>query len=154
MSRYANLDYEYCGYDLSLEQNQDLLERGEIDLLTSVKWTEEMAARFDFSHRSIGTKSTVLTVKAGNTRIISGDEFIVFMRYVSSREDVCAKAMQLRERLVRMMGPEKTVQVIASIGISFYPQDGNTLDELYDSADHAMYKSKQRGKNAISLVDD
>jgi len=85
---------------------------------------------------------------------IGGDEFIVFMRYVSSREDVCAKAMQLRERLVRMMGPEKTVQVSASIGISFYPQDGNTLDELYDSADHAMYKSKQRGKNAISLVDD
>lgn len=85
---------------------------------------------------------------------IGGDEFIVFMRYVTSREDVIRKAEQLKNQMTRMVGPEKTVQVSGSIGISFYPNDGTTLEELYDKADQAMYKSKRSGKNAITLVEE
>lgn len=73
MSRYANVNYEYCGYENNQQENLDMLEKGEIDLVTSIKWTEEMARRFDFSERSIGTASTVLNVKAGNIDVISGD---------------------------------------------------------------------------------
>ncbi|HEA25505.1 MAG TPA: diguanylate cyclase, partial [Ectothiorhodospiraceae bacterium] len=34
-----------------------------------------------------------------------------------------------------------------SIGISFYPTDGETMDTLITKADDAMYKAKRAGKN-------
>ena len=34
-----------------------------------------------------------------------------------------------------------------SIGISLFPMDGITLDNLYAKADAALYQAKRRGKN-------
>ena len=39
------------------------------------------------------------------------------------------------------------IHVTASIGISVYPQDGESEKALMKSADSAMYRAKQRGKN-------
>lgn len=66
MAGYTDWQYEYVGYDKSWNDMLDMLERGEIDLLTSAQRTEERLARFDFSEQSIGTSSTILTVKAGD----------------------------------------------------------------------------------------
>jgi len=33
------------------------------------------------------------------------------------------------------------------MGICFYPDDGNDIENLLRSADSAMYKAKQEGKN-------
>ena len=35
----------------------------------------------------------------------------------------------------------------ASIGVSFYPEDGNSFEELVKMADSALYESKKSGKN-------
>lgn len=34
-----------------------------------------------------------------------------------------------------------------SIGISTYPEDGDTVEKLYSKADEALYQAKRRGKN-------
>lgn len=73
MARYENMEYTYLGYEKSLAESERMLERGEIDLLTAVKWNEDREKKFDFSSRNIGTASTQITVKAGNTDIISGN---------------------------------------------------------------------------------
>lgn len=73
MARYERLSYTYLAYDNTLAQCENMLERGEIDLLTAIKWNEERAKKFDFSSRSIGSASTQITVKAGNTAVIPGD---------------------------------------------------------------------------------
>ncbi|MCP4979892.1 MAG: diguanylate cyclase, partial [Gammaproteobacteria bacterium] len=39
------------------------------------------------------------------------------------------------------------VSVSASIGISLYPENGATAEELIRSADKAMYQIKHQGKN-------
>lgn len=39
--------------------------------------------------------------------------------------------------------------VTASVGAAVFPGDGNTFENLYKSADNALYVSKRRGK--ISL---
>ena len=41
--------------------------------------------------------------------------------------------------------------ITASIGISFYPQDGDDEKTLLKNADGAMYRAKQRGKNNIQF---
>lgn len=45
------------------------------------------------------------------------------------------------------------LQVSASIGVAFYPQDGVEADQLIRRADQAMYLAKQAGRNRIHLFD-
>lgn len=73
MSGYTYWKYEYIGYERGWGEMQEMLENGEIDLLTSVQKTEERERRFDFSAQPIGTSSAILTVKVGNTKYLSGE---------------------------------------------------------------------------------
>jgi diguanylate cyclase (GGDEF)-like protein len=41
-----------------------------------------------------------------------------------------------------------------SLGISFYPQDGTVLEELYRKADQALYVAKGIGKNTYCVFDE
>lgn len=68
LSRYSNLNFEYVGYDKSWDDMQEMLENGEIDMLTSMHYTNERAEKFDFS-TSIGYSTTIMTVRSNNTTI-------------------------------------------------------------------------------------
>ncbi len=72
ISQYSHLNFEYVGYDKSWEEMQDMLERGEIDVVTSARKTRERAEAFAFS-LPIERNSTVLSVQKENTQIRSGD---------------------------------------------------------------------------------
>ena len=72
MARYIDVDYEYVGYDKSWGEMQDMLENGEIDLLTSARKTPEREAKFDFS-RSIGSNECMMTVRNDNQSINEQD---------------------------------------------------------------------------------
>jgi diguanylate cyclase (GGDEF)-like protein len=43
------------------------------------------------------------------------------------------------------------VTVTVSIGIAGYPNQGHDLETVLERADHAMYASKNGGKNRITL---
>jgi diguanylate cyclase (GGDEF)-like protein len=45
------------------------------------------------------------------------------------------------------------VKSTVSIGIAGYPQDGTEIQELISKADKAMYKSKEDGKNRVSVFE-
>ncbi len=68
LSRYADLNFEYVGYDKSWDEMQEMLENGEIDMLTSMHYTGERARQYDFS-TYIGMSSTIMTVRNDNTTI-------------------------------------------------------------------------------------
>ena len=73
MAGYTNWQFEYVGYEKSWSEMQDMLENGEIDVLTSAQKTEERMERFDFSNESIGVSSAILTVKSGNNTYLLKD---------------------------------------------------------------------------------
>ncbi len=73
IGNYMNCVYEYTGYDRSYSDTLEMLERGEVDVVTSVSKTEERMEKFLFSDKPIGTNSTMFTVKAGNTSVTAGD---------------------------------------------------------------------------------
>ena len=73
IGRYLPYPYEYIGYDKSWNEMLQMLESGEIDILTSGGKTSEREKRFEYSQNSIGTTVTMLTVKEGNTHFVSKD---------------------------------------------------------------------------------
>lgn len=77
-----------------------------------------------------------------------GDEFTVLLPDVHSGEDAAAIAAKILAELKRpftMAG--QPVLATASIGISLFPDHGETPDSLLGNADIAMYQIKGRGKN-------
>lgn len=72
MARYWDVDYEYVGYDQSWDDMQQMLEDGEIDMVTSPRKTPEREEKFDFS-RPIGTNHGILTVRSDNSTIVDGN---------------------------------------------------------------------------------
>ncbi len=83
---------------------------------------------------------------------IGGDEFVVFMNHVSSREDIASKAVKLFKAFKnRYREKDEAIDVTGSIGISVYPLDGMDYDELLDKADKALYEVKAQGKNNFNI---
>ena len=71
-SKYSHLNFEYVGYDKSWDEMLEMLEKGEIDILTSARKLPEHEEKYAFSF-PIGKTSTVLSVKAENKRFHSED---------------------------------------------------------------------------------
>jgi diguanylate cyclase (GGDEF)-like protein len=79
---------------------------------------------------------------------IGGDEFVAMMPLVNSRERAAALAEELLATLREPYVLETPHVVVgASIGITFFPQDGTTYEELLVNADLAMYEAKNAGRN-------
>jgi len=91
-----------------------------------------------------------LQVREGDTVArLGGDEFMVLLEDYRASEDPRIVAQKLLDSLqdpLHIQGQQLFISV--SIGISLYPDDGLTVDELVRNSDAAMYRAKQRGKNS------
>ena len=79
---------------------------------------------------------------------LGGDEFVAVLPCISSREQAAAFGAQLLARLGEPFELETShVTVGASVGITLFPQDGKSYEELLVNADLAMYEAKSSGRN-------
>lgn len=79
-----------------------------------------------------------------------GDEFLYLLLEVKRAEDVAMVAAKLLDTIqapcdVRVGGVVAQLSVKASIGISVFPKDGATAEQLIEGADQAMYEAKRSG---------
>jgi diguanylate cyclase (GGDEF)-like protein/PAS domain S-box-containing protein len=77
-----------------------------------------------------------------------GDEFVILLPRIARAEDAAISAQKILHALSlphHIAGNELYIQ--ASIGISTYPSDGQDVEGLLKSADHAMYSAKDNGRN-------
>ena len=83
---------------------------------------------------------------------LAGDEFTVFMPYISDRRVAATFAAQLVSALSEPFTISgQTVKVGASVGIAMWPQHGRALTDLMRAADVAMYRSKEEGRNQFQF---
>lgn len=77
-----------------------------------------------------------------------GDAFVAILPSIESDAEVEALAQRVKAVLNKVvsLGPTQVVPS-ASIGISLYPQDGETADKLLRNADAAMHSAKRAGRN-------
>jgi diguanylate cyclase (GGDEF)-like protein len=79
---------------------------------------------------------------------LGGDEFAIVLMDAKGPEDMVRIATQLIDALAvpyRLGGYE--VAGGASLGITFFPADAMTPEDLLKNADVAMYRAKERGRN-------
>ncbi|MGI9584345.1 MAG: diguanylate cyclase domain-containing protein, partial [Acidimicrobiia bacterium] len=79
---------------------------------------------------------------------LGGDEFTVILEGGKRVEDAGQVASKILQAIATpfSVGARELV-VTTSIGISVYPLDGDTHEELVKGADTAMYQSKAAGRN-------
>jgi diguanylate cyclase (GGDEF)-like protein/PAS domain S-box-containing protein len=76
-----------------------------------------------------------------------GDEFIVLLPRTLQRMDVEEVAQKLLAAIeVPVNADGRLISVTPSIGVSMFPHDGETADDLIKNADTAMYLAKSRGR--------
>lgn len=83
---------------------------------------------------------------------LGGDEFTILLNDTSSTEAVfgiARKVLSSLSRAFRVKGHE--LFVTASIGISLFPNDGDDVETLLKTADSAMYRAKELGRNQAQL---
>jgi len=79
---------------------------------------------------------------------LGGDEFTLILEGVNSPDEASKIAEAVKSSLMQCIKVKKeTVYVTASIGLTFFPADGLTVEELVRRADQAMYLSKNKGRN-------
>ncbi len=78
---------------------------------------------------------------------MGGDEFLVLLEEIESFEMIETTAERICSALAHELNKDDFTQAIsASIGISIYPEDATTAQEMMKNADLAMYRVKKSGK--------
>lgn len=77
-----------------------------------------------------------------------GDEFIILVRDSHNIENIKSLAKKILTIVSNPIHIRKhEIYITASIGISIYPKDGKTVNDLMKKADQAMYFAKELGRN-------
>lgn len=94
-------------------------------------------------------KNNDLLARAG------GDEFLFFKTNISAQEEALTFAKNILEKFKEPININGTfIYISMSIGVSLYPLNGIQYNTLIKNADIAMYRSKDTGKNRLTLFDE
>lgn len=84
-----------------------------------------------------------------------GDEFTIFLKFLKDDSNTIKEAQKLANFFKDFTtGDYVKYTATASIGAAVFPTHGSDFESLYKSADKALYKAKQRGKNQLAFYDD
>lgn len=98
--------------------------------------------------RQAATRLRECVRKSDTPARLSGDEFAVILEDLVNDTDASHIAQQIRDTMLQPFHIDgHLVNISASIGITFFPDDADDMDSLLRQADAAMYLAKQEGRN-------
>ncbi|WP_352418851.1 diguanylate cyclase [Proteiniborus sp.] len=110
-----------------------------------------------FGHRKgdmlLGKISNIITENVRKTDLVGrygGEEFIIILPN-ATKEEGEAVAEKIRTVIEKSTLISEDYPITISLGISSFPEHGQTIDELIEKADQALYVAKESGRN-ISVV--
>jgi diguanylate cyclase (GGDEF)-like protein len=85
---------------------------------------------------------------------LGGDEFVILLEHFEHTSDILQIVQKLHERFqTSLLIDGHELDLHASIGVSLYPRDGISAEQLLQYADSAMYSSKNSGRNTYTFHD-
>ncbi|PJK15489.1 hypothetical protein CO613_00420 [Lysobacteraceae bacterium NML07-0707] len=86
---------------------------------------------------------------------LGGDEFVILLTRISCALDASRVALHVLGEVARPVYVDgHELHVGASIGISLYPQENTTADDLMKQADTAMYYAKRNGRGCYRFFSE
>lgn len=102
----------------------------------------------DQALKVITSRLAVITRKEDTLARLGGDEFTVMIESVSSPSEATLVAQKILEAVQQPITANNVTFFLgASIGISIFPDNGTSPQDLLKYADAAMYKAKNSGRN-------
>jgi diguanylate cyclase (GGDEF)-like protein len=106
----------------------------------------------DMLLQSVAQRMLGLLRKSDTVARMGGDEFLLILPEMNQIEDATLTAERILSALSTPFHLEGyQINISTSIGISFFPDDGDTAEELIKKADLSMYKAKEKGGNTYHL---
>jgi diguanylate cyclase len=120
------------------------------DLLRNVTARLREATHPSVGAREVDSRGVVVE----NLSRLGGDEFLVLLPDIESRDDASLAAEHILRSLSQPMSiAGHDVSVTPSIGVAIYPADGEDQPTLIRNADLAMYFSKRQGAGSFAVFD-
>ena len=105
--------------------------------------------------RSLGVQIGAIFRASDIVGRVGGDEFMVFLKDITSDEDIMKEAGKVEAFFKSFQAGEYVkYKATASIGVAIFPQEGEDFETLYKAADQGLYKAKKRGKNQLAFYRD
>jgi diguanylate cyclase (GGDEF)-like protein/PAS domain S-box-containing protein len=98
--------------------------------------------------QEVGIRITRLLRKSDTVARLGGDEFMILLPDTGKENDVgriAEKILEVTQEPFDLDGQQ--LRSTVSIGVAFYPTDGDSPDVLIKNADYAMYQVKEKCKN-------
>jgi diguanylate cyclase len=97
--------------------------------------------------RAVGERLIGNATDGRSVARLGGDEFAILLPRISAPESAWQAAIGIIAALEEPIETDDRVhRISASIGITIFPQDGATLEQLFSSGDIAMYQAKEAGR--------
>ncbi len=109
--------------------------------------------------RQMGQRLSSLLRQSDTIARFGGDEFVILIENIDAQQHMAATDIQVTvqkilEAAVRaFIIDEQPFYVSASIGISLFSGEGESIDQLFAQADSAMYAAKDNGRNTARFYD-
>ncbi len=85
---------------------------------------------------------------------LGGDEFAIIIETQFDGDGLFEYIDNFRKSLIdKIIIGTNEIDIRASFGVAVYPKDGENSQDLLKSADTAMYKAKELGKNSVQFFD-
>ena len=102
----------------------------------------------DLLLREVARRLKLAVREADVVARLGGDEFLIVLTDIANHDDAGVVAANLIQAVsVPVMIDGQAVSVSPSVGISVFPVDGDTADDLIRRADAAMYRAKNCGRS-------
>ncbi|WP_299976253.1 EAL domain-containing protein [uncultured Pseudoteredinibacter sp.] len=109
----------------------------------------------DFVLKEIASRLRNMMRPTDTVARFGGDEFVILMTDVQDRDCIIPKLQAIISTCAKPIHwLNHKLELSISLGVSMYPGNGADAAELIKSADSAMYRAKEAGKNCFRFVVD
>jgi diguanylate cyclase (GGDEF)-like protein/PAS domain S-box-containing protein len=85
---------------------------------------------------------------------LGGDEFVILLTNLDSQQNAETIAQNIIHAIEKPIQIDQhSLKITGSIGISFFPRDGEDYESLLKSADLSMYHAKDNGRNTYRVYE-